>query len=356
MSDLMERLKKASKLDYTSTLDHSKVLGENDTIETLVPAVNIALGGSIHGGFSSGLTLFIGESRTFKSLISLLCAKAYLDKYEDGVVLFYDSEMGASSAYFDSLGIDRSRVLHVPITNIEELQFDLMGQLNEIKRGEHIIVIVDSIGNLASKKEVEDALNEKSVADMTRAKQLKALTRMITPLLSLKNIPMIGIAHTYKTMDFIPQTVMSGGSGLLYSASTVINITRSQEKQGTDLIGYNFNLSVMKGRSSRERSKIPLTVTFDNGILRYSGLLEMALSAGFVVKPSNGWYQKVDPETGEILSEKMRAKDTNSETFWESILGDRRFDEWVKRNFKVAYSKLLDTSGTAEPPNPEFTV
>lgn len=210
-AELLARLKKASGVKEASVLSSSTVLDERDEIETPVYALNIAFSGRLHGGFVSGLTLLSGEARSFKSNFALLCAKSFMDKHDDGVLLFYDSEMGASKQYFTSFGIDMGRVLHIPITDIEELKFDVMKQLQEIKRGDHVMIIVDSIGNLASKKEVEDALDEKSVADMTRAKQLKSLTRMITPHLSLKNIPMIMITHTYKEMSLFPKDVVSGG-------------------------------------------------------------------------------------------------------------------------------------------------
>ena len=145
------------------------------------------------------------------TMIALVCAKAYLDKYDDAVMIFYDSEMGASKEYFNSLGIDQERVLYTPITDVEELKFDVMAQLEQIKRGDHVIIVIDSVGNLASKKEVEDALNEKSAADMTRAKQLKSLTRMITPHLNLKNIPLIMINHVYQEIALYPKAIVSGG-------------------------------------------------------------------------------------------------------------------------------------------------
>lgn len=197
---LLDRLKKASKIELTDTLNHSEVFNKKDVVQTHVPALNIALGGSLDGGLMPGLTMIAGESKHFKSIYALICAKAYLDKYEDAVLLFYDSEMGAGTKYFESLDIDTERVLHTPITDIEQLKFDIVAQLEEVKRGDHLIIIVDSVGNLASKKEVEDALNEKSAADMTRAKQLKSLTRLITPHLNLKNIPMVIINHIYMDM------------------------------------------------------------------------------------------------------------------------------------------------------------
>ena len=107
---------------------------------------------------------------------------AYLEAHKDAVMLFYDSEFGSPQAYFQQFGIDTSRVLHTPITNVEELKFDLISQLEGIDKKDKVIVVIDSIGNLASKKEMDDAINEKSVADMSRAKQLKSLFRMCTTI------------------------------------------------------------------------------------------------------------------------------------------------------------------------------
>lgn len=198
MNPLLARLKKASKIAETSTLAENEILGNIECAPTHIPCIDIAFCGALDGGVTSGLTIVAGASKSFKSMVSLICAKAYLDKYDDAVMIFYDSEMGSSKDYFNSLGIDQDRVLYTPITDVEQLKFDVMSQLEQIKRGDHVIIVVDSVGNLASKKEVEDALNEKSAADMTRAKQLKSLTRMITPHLNLKNIPMIVINHVYQ--------------------------------------------------------------------------------------------------------------------------------------------------------------
>ena len=293
------------------------------------------------------------------TMYSLICARAYLDKFEDAVMLFYDSEMGAGSKYFESLGIDPGRVLHVPITDIEQLKFDIMAQLDEIKRGDHVIIVVDSIGNLASKKEVDDALSEKSSADMTRAKQLKSIFRMVTPHLNLKNVPMIVIGHTYQDVgSMYPKVILSGGTGVMYSANTVLYVSRSSEKKGTDLVGYNFNLNVMKGRFTREKAKIPVTVLFEGGLNVWSGLLEMAVASGDVIKPSNGWYQVVDPDTGEILGNKMRAADTNTREFWEPIMKRKHFKDWIERTFSVSSQKLI-TDGSdlnSIAPSEEFTM
>ena len=333
MPSIMDKLKKNSKLD-SEIITKSKYYGKKDMSPTDVPMLNVALSGSVEGGLSPGVTILAGPSKHFKTSFSLKIASAYMKQHPDAVMLFYDSEFGSPQSYFEMFGIDMERVLHCPITNIEELKFDITNQLEEIKKDDKVIIVVDSLGNLASKKEVEDALNEKAVADMTRAKQLKSVFRIITPHLSMKDIPFIGIAHTYDTQEMFSKKVVSGGTGLYYSADDIWILGRRQNKEGTSIVGYDFVINVEKSRYVREKSIIPISVTWEGGVDAYSGLLDVALAGQFVVKPSNGWYSKVDQETGEVEEKKYRAKEL-TEDFWSDILASDKFKEFVEENFKI---------------------
>lgn len=208
---LLEKLKKNSTIKETDVLADSKFFNDVEFAPTSVPALNIALSGSISGGLSSGSFIIAGPSRHFKTAFALVCAKAYLDKNPDAVLMFYDSEFGSPQAYFDNFGIDRNRVLHTPISSVEQLRHDISVQLEQIERKDKVIIIIDSIGNLASKKETQDALEGKDSADMTRAKVIKSLYRIITPVLKIKDIPLISICHVYQTMELYSKAIISGG-------------------------------------------------------------------------------------------------------------------------------------------------
>lgn len=333
---LLDKLKKNSTIKETEVLNKSKFFNKKDMIQTSVPMINVALSGSLEGGLTPGLTVFAGPSKHFKTAFSLLLAKSYLEKYEDAMVLFYDSEFGSPQSYFDSFGIDTSRVLHTPITDIEQLKFDIMSQINQIERGDHVIIVIDSVGNLASKKEVDDALEGKSVADMTRAKQMKSLFRMVTPHLNIKDIPMVVVNHTYSEIGLYPKQIVSGGTGIYYSADNIFIIGRQQEKDGADVVGYNFIINVEKSRFVREKSKIPVEVTFEGGISTWSGLLDVALEGKFVVKPSNGWYSKVNQSTGVIEEKKYRIKDTYTKEFWMPIISSKEFRDYIESQYKMS--------------------
>jgi len=338
---ILDKIKKNSSIKESAILSKSKFFTSKDMISTPVPIINVALSGQLDGGLTPGLTMWAGPSKHFKTAFSLLMAKSYLDKYEDAALLFYDSEFGTPQSYFDSFGIDTDRVLHTPLTDIEQLKADVMQQITNVERGDRLIIVIDSIGNLASKKEVDDALEGKSVADMTRAKAVKSLFRMVTPHLSLKDIPMIVVNHTYKEIGMFPKDIVGGGTGSYYSADNIFIIGRQQEKEGTEVVGYNFIINVEKSRYVKEKSKIPVTVKHDGGISRWSGLLDLALESGHVVKPTNGWYSKVDQGTGEIEEKKYRIKETDTKDFWLPIITSESFREYVRGKYQIATGDIL---------------
>jgi hypothetical protein len=204
------------------------------------------------------------------------------------------------------------------------------------------MIIIDSVGNLASKKEVEDAMKQNSAADMTRAKQLKSLFRMVTPHLTLKDIPMVVVNHVYMTQEMYSKPIVSGGTGIYYSADNIWIIGRQQDKDDKDLVGYHFVINIEKSRYLREKSKIPITVSFDSGINKWSGLLDLALEGKFITKPKVGWYARVDQETGEVSGKNYRAAEiVDNGDFWKTILEETNFAEWIKNRYALGSGEMM---------------
>jgi Bacteriophage T4, Recombination and repair protein, C-terminal domain len=338
-TELPKRLLKTSTVTDTALLSESRFFTEKDMIPTMVPMINVALSGKLTGGLVPGLTMWAGPSKHFKTLFSLLLVKAYMDKYSDSALLLYDSEFGSPIAYFDSLGIPGDRVIHTPVTDIEVLKHDIITQLSQIERGDHVIIAIDSIGNLASKKEIEDALAGKDKADFTRAKALKSLFRMVTPHLTIKDIPMVVVNHTYKEIAMHPRDIVGGGTGSYYSSDNIFIVGRHQDKDDktNELKGYDFIINVEKSRYVKEKSKIPISVSFEGGISPWSGLLAVALDGGFVKKPKPGWYQKA-VDTNEKL---YREADTDCYDFWKSILNNPDFQNYITQKYSLSQNSIL---------------
>lgn len=216
MSEFFKKMIKHNK--DAALIAESELFNEKELTELPVYILNIAHSGKLRGGLGSGLHFWAAPSKHFKTLAGLISISAYLKKYPDAWCIFYDSEFGSTLSYWKSAGIDLERVIHVPIRNVEDFKFDIVGKLEMIteenkgkKDKQRVIIFVDSVGNLASKKEVQDAIDEKSVADMTRAKALKGLFRIITPYLTLEQIPCVVVNHVYSEQGMFPKTIMSGG-------------------------------------------------------------------------------------------------------------------------------------------------
>jgi len=338
---VLERIQANSRIRETAILTESKLYEDREAVATGIPIMNIALSGDLDGGFTSGLTMVAGPSRHFKTLLLMLLASYYMKKYPDSIMLFYTSEFGSPITYFDSLHIDKGRVVISPILDIEELKFDLMKQIENLVKGDKVIIVVDSIGNLASVKEVEDAIDAKSVTDMSRSKALKSFFRVIAPRCTMKDIPLLIVNHTYKTLETYSKDVVSGGTGSMYNSDNVFIIGRQQDAEGKgadkEILGYRYVINVEKSRYVKEKSKFLLDVSFEAGINKWSGLLELAQESGHVIKyptkPTK--YSRKDEE--ELYTE----GETNTKEFWTPILSDPTFKEYVKETYQLAESELI---------------
>lgn len=343
---LLNKLKSAGTIK-AEVISKSIYFNDKDVIPTDIPIINVAFSARPDGGIVPGISILAGESKSFKTLLGLLCMKAYLDEDEDAIAIVYDSEFGITPEYLTNNGIDTNRVLHIPIEHIEQLKFDMLKRLESVERGDKVFFLVDSLGALASKKEVEDALEEKSVADMTRAKAIRSLLRIITPHFTMKNIPCFVINHTYKEMSLYPKTIVGGGTAVTYSANQIFIITKSQEKDGTELTGWNFTINIDKSRFVREKSKFTFTVLFGKGIAKYSGLFDLAMEIGFIKKATQSSYcvPSIDP------AKTYRRKDIEfNADFWESVLADDKFKELVYNSYSLAVSnsEIFDNAESTE--------
>lgn len=349
-SSLMQRLLKATTRDDVATLSESALFNEKDFAPTSVPILNVALSGRVKGGLPSGILSIAAESKHFKTNFALLLVAAYLRKHKDAVCVLLDAEFGITPEYLLSFGIDPTRVIHVPIYHIEQLTFEFASQLKEIKRNEKVVFLVDSIGNLASKKEVENAENENSAADMTRARALKSMFRIITPHFQGKNIPCIVINHTYNEIGMFPKQIMGGGQGGMLSSNTVLFISKAQDKDGTELTGFKFTLIVEKSRFVVEKSKFPIHVSFAGGVQAMSGIFELALESGDLISPTKGFYQMVNKDTGEVLydSKKFRRAELEATNqYLMEILKRKSFRDFVEDTYMLKATEM-DTNHEAE--------
>lgn len=344
---LLDKMNKKTKLEGAATMSKSQFMKDQTYVSTSCPMLNVACSGKLDGGYGPGLFTLAGPSRHFKSNLGLFMAKEYLDKFEDAFILFYDSEYGASSEYFDTFGIDPERVAHRPIDDIEDIKIDLSQMLEAMKEEEkatgkkqRVFIFVDSVGNLASRKETEDALDGKTVADMTRAKSLKSLFRIVTPKLNKRDIPMFVVNHTYDEIASgpgAPKKVISGGTGVMYSSNTAFIIGRRVIKDGKEVEGYSFILNTEKSRSIKEKSAVPLNVTFEGGIDLTSGLLEVAKPLGYIEYSHPGWYSRPQIEGDK----KVRKDDTKDINWWKPILEDPAFKQAVYELYSLSSHKIV---------------
>lgn len=343
-ADILKRFKKTSSVEEAAIFKDSDLYNVKDTVSTPIPIINLALSGKFFsGGISKGCTVIAGASRSFKTNISLLCLKAYLDKYEDAVGLLYDSEFSFTPEYLGSFGIDTNRVFITPITDLDKLKNDIVNQIDAIEKNEKVFILIDSIGNLASLKELTDAQDGKSSMDMTRAKMMKSFFRMVTPRVNLKNIPLFTVNHVYETQELYSKTIISGGTGIMLSANTALIISR-RKNQNKEEEGFEFVIKVEKSRTIKEGHKFPLVIPASGQIKKCSGLFDLALETGYIVRDGKMYAVPEVPSFAKAWKKDIE----DSDAFWKMMAEQTTFFKTVEENLKVSIDQSTLFKNTEE--------
>ena len=291
---IFDTLAKEAKNDYAQLV--SETSNDQGFIGTGSYILNAQLSGSIYGGIPNNrVTAIAGEQATGKTFYAIGIASTFLNDHTDGAVFYFDSEAAATPDLFRDRGLDPSRVWHFPIDTIEEFRTQMIRILDNLlktpeKDRKPLLIILDSLGMLASNKEMEDAMNDKQVRDMTKSQTIKSVFRIITSKLGKLKIPMIVTNHTYKTMNpYGDPTDMGGGSGLKYAASTIITLTKSKEKDSSkEIIGNIIKVKTYKSRLTKENTQIATRLFFDSrGLDEYYGLLELGEKHGIFIRKGN---------------------------------------------------------------------
>ena len=256
---------------------------------------NALVSGSIYGGLPSNkVTALAGESSTGKTFFALSIVRHFLESNPEGNVIYFESESAISKQMMEERNIDVARVGLVPVVTVQEFRTQAMKIVSEYEKLKEadrppLLMVLDSLGNLSTSKEMEDSAAGKDTRDMTRAQVVKSIFRVLTLNLGRANIPLLVTNHTYEVVGaYVPMKEMSGGTGLKYAASNIIFLSKAKEKDGTEVVGNIITATNRKSRFTKENSKVKTRLFYDErGLDRYYGLLELGEQYGVFERVGN---------------------------------------------------------------------
>ncbi len=343
----LKDLLKASGNEYASLVSDGVTAGDVDSfIDTGSYIFNALLSGSLYGGLAKNkITALAGETATGKTYFALGVVKQFLDDHPEAAVIYFESESALTQDLIEDRGIDSNRVIIVPVITVQEFRNQSLNIIDKYmetpeKERPPLLIVLDSLGMLSTTKEIEDTAAGKETRDMTRAQIVKGTFRVLTLKLGRAQIPMIVTNHTYDVIgSMFPQKEMGGGSGLKYAASSIIFLSRRKEKDGTEVIGQIIHCKNAKSRLTVENRVVDVRLTYDTGLDRYYGLLDLALASGIFKKSST----RVELPNGKTVFGKT-INNNPEEYFTEDVM--EKLEEVVKEYFK--YGNKTRTDDTQE--------
>ena len=296
MAGFLDSVIKDSGNEFASIVSDGVAAGDvTSFVDTGSYIFNAVVSGSLFGGIPSNkVTALAGESSTGKTFFALSVVRSFLNNHPNGGVIYFESESAISKEMIETRGIDSKRMVIFPVATIEEFRTQAVRIVDKYMKEpkeerQPLMFVLDSLGMLSTSKEMEDISNDKQVRDMTKSQLIKGAFRVLTLKLGQAGIPMIVTNHTYDVIgSYVPAKEMGGGAGLKYAASSIIFLTKSKEKEGTDLVGNIIKCEAKKSRLSKEGSKVATRLFFDErGLDKYYGLLELGEKYGVFKRVGN---------------------------------------------------------------------
>lgn len=274
----------------------------------------------LEGGIPNNKVIGIGgESGTGKTFLCLNFVKQAQKK--GYYIIYLDSENAIDLPLVEKFDIDPKAFRIDPMATVEDMKTYLakfIKKMKEMKKEGHelpkVLLVLDSLGNLASRKEVEDAEAGNDKADMTRAKQLKSIFRIVTHELGMLGIPLLLTNHTYFTQEMYPREIFSGGTGAIYNASIILMLSKAKLKEDNLMDDQDLGQTgiVVTAKTAKNRlakpKKVKFEISFNGGANPYKGLEYWCTPENFdkigIAKGKPTLVDDVDEETGEVKGKK----------------------------------------------------
>lgn len=316
----------------TTQVSVAEDIPETGFIDTGSYALNAVLSGSIYGGIPNNrVVMLAGAPSAGKSFLALACIKTYMDENPTASVLYFDTEFALERSMVAKRGIDVNRFHIVQTETLEDFRTKAVKILDAYEKSKKklpMVFALDSLSNLATNKEVADAMTGHTARDMTKAQVIRSIFRILTNKLGKNNVPLIVTSHTYSSMDMYSPVVISGGAGHVYAASTVITLNKAKFKEGNEVIGNVIRATVYKSRYTKENKKVELKLDYNTGLDRYYGILPIAEKYGIIKKVSTRYEL---PNGDKVFGVRINA---DPEKYFTKDVLDK-IDEACRKEFKL---------------------
>lgn len=324
--------------DDTTMASDGKASSEfSGYIDTGSYSLNALLSGDLFGGAPNNkVTVFAGESSTGKTFFIIGIIKQWLDANPTGGVIYFDTESAVTNHMLTERGVDISRVIKSEPDSIEKFKHVAANILDRYMEQEEadrrpLLMVLDSLGMLSSKKEIGDTLEGKDVKDMTKPGLIRAVFRVLRLKLARAKVAMLVTNHTYEVVGaYVPTKKMSGGQGAIYASDTIAFLSKKKDKDEAtkEVIGSIVTVKMEKSRLSREGSVGETRIAYNGGLDRYHGLFAWGEDAGLIVKEG----QKYRFPDGRVAFRKFIEK--NEPQFFTKDFLDALNEQYVAKKFK----------------------
>lgn len=265
---------------FISSGDHVPVSG--------IPSGSILLDHTIGvGGLPIGRIVEIyGDPGSGKTSLCTLIAANAQDMFPNSFIGYVDVEHAVDPEYASQLGLDMDSVLFSQPDSAEEALDTVLSLTDSAACS---VVILDSVGGLQTKLQLEKGMGEATMAEVARI--LSQSMPKISKSAKRTDTLIIFVNQLRSSLgDYGSPNITMGGKSLKFFASLRLEIKRVDIlTQGEDAIGQTLRIKLAKNKVGRPFGKVEADLIFGKGFNNDLEVIQLCIAHGYITQ-GGAWF------------------------------------------------------------------
>lgn len=279
-------------------------------------------------------------------------------------IVYLDTEWAVDKDLISRFGIDVSddKVSYQPVNTVEDVNKiiltmaqTLIKQKREGIETPKIVLIIDSLGNLSTRRELDGVNEDEIKADMgNKQKLLKKLFSTCTLNAGLAGITIIATQHTIANIGGYGESrTISGGIGQWFNSSTVLQVSKAKLADGSDKkteTGIIATSKIKKSRFTKKGIPVSFHISDEMGMNPFVGL-EKYISWDICGIQAGKVNEKGEFEEAGKQIRTFAVKHLNKNIKPSQLFSEKVFTQEVLDKLEVVVSKIFKL---ADPSTQQF--
>lgn len=241
------------------------------------------------------LTMIYGPEGSGKTTVALNTAKVLADN--GGKTLYIEVENLLNKEILKAVLGEDAKLENIIILSPQSAEDAFVMAEKGLQAGEFDLIVIDSIGAMVSKKELEVEFEKDTMGQLPRLVAKFIKRNMYT--IRTSNVAVLVLNQVRDNVgSYVKGYKVPGGHQLMHESSVIVALTKGEHlTRGKEVVGILTKFVVKKNKLAPPFRSFTIPILFGQGIDYFSDLIDFAKLLG-VIKGAGAYYKFGDETLG----------------------------------------------------------